>query len=73
VLEREGASLVEVGFPPSEVLFDTQRTIISSDAAAYHTDHLRERSDEIGADVRTRLHQAHGMSAVQLALARHRR
>jgi aspartyl-tRNA(Asn)/glutamyl-tRNA(Gln) amidotransferase subunit A len=73
VLEREGASIVEVGFPPSEVLFDTQRTIISSDAAAYHADHLRERPKEIGADVLTRLHQADGMSAVQLALARHRR
>ena len=73
VLEREGAELVEVPFPPSEALFDTQRTIISSDAAAYHADHVREQPDAIGADVLARLKQADVMSATHLALARHRR
>ena len=73
VLEREGASVVDIPFPASDALFDTQRTIISSDAAAYHADHIRERPEEIGADVLARLHQADQMSATQLATARHRR
>ncbi len=72
-LEREGARIVDVGFPPSELLLETQRTIISSDAAAYHETHVRERSSEIGADVLARLRQADTLSAGQVALARHRR
>ena len=72
-LEREGASVEECDFPPSELLLDTQRTILSTDAAALHGEHLRERADEIGADVLTRLRVGEAMSGQQYASARRRR
>ena len=73
VLEKEGAVLDDVPFPPSELLLDTQRTIISADAAAYHADHLRDAADEIGTDVLARLRWTATLPAPDYALARRRR
>lgn len=73
VLEREGAHVEEVPFPPSELLLDTQRTIISADAAAYHADHVQSSADEIGADVLSRLQWVRELPATAYALARRRR
>lgn len=80
VLAREGALIEEVPFPPSQDLLDTQRTILSTDAAAFHKDRLRERPDEIGADVRARLSggtlaevRLATSTGIEYAEARHRR
>lgn len=73
VLEREGATVDECAFPSSDRLLDTQRAIISTDAAAYHRERLRDRADEIGEDVRARLRAAEAVSGTELALARRRR
>lgn len=70
VLEREGAVVDECPFPPSQLLLDTQRTILSTDAAAYHRERLRDRADEIGEDVRTRLRGGEGVSGTDYARAR---
>jgi aspartyl-tRNA(Asn)/glutamyl-tRNA(Gln) amidotransferase subunit A len=72
-LEREGASVEECGFPPSEDLLDTQRTIISADAAAFHADRVRENAGEIGADVLSRLTWVQSLPAPAYAAARRRR
>ena len=73
VLEREGALVEECAFPPSELLLDTQRTIISTDAAAYHADRIRESSDAFGADVLSRLLWARDLPATAYSLALRRR
>jgi len=72
-LEREGAQIVDVGFPASDALLETQRTIISSDAAAYHADRLRTDPERFGEDVRGRLSWVLALPAPDLARARHRR
>ncbi|MBI2982934.1 MAG: amidase [Chloroflexi bacterium] len=73
VLEREGALVQECAFPPSELLLDTQRTIISTDAAAYHADRIREASGSFGADVLARLRGGEAVTGAQYAQARHQR
>ncbi len=72
VLEREGARLVERGLPELALLA-AQRPIISADAAAYHRDHLRERADDIGADVLERLRGGASITGTDYARARHDR
>jgi len=72
-LEREGATVEECTFPPSDLLLETQRTILATDAAAYHAEHLRDRADDIGADVLARLRVGQDVSGAQYALARRRR
>ncbi len=72
-IEREGASVVEVPFPPSEELLATQRTIISVDAAAYHAAHLAHDAARIGEDVLARLRSGERVSSREYALARRRR
>lgn len=73
VLEREGALVEEVDFASSADLLDTQRAIISGDAAAYHAERLRDRSGEFGGDVLLRLGDAMRASAAAYAGARRRR
>ena len=73
VLEAEGAVVDECPFPASERLLETQRTILSTDAAAFHRDRLRDRSAEIGADVLARLRGGEAISGTQYAQARHQR
>ncbi|MBM4433908.1 MAG: Asp-tRNA(Asn)/Glu-tRNA(Gln) amidotransferase subunit GatA [Chloroflexi bacterium] len=73
VLEREGASVEECAFPPSEALLDTQRTILCTDAAAFHRERMAERAGEIGADVLARLRTGAGFSGTDYAAARRRR
>lgn len=72
-LEREGAVVEEVRFPRTGQLLATQATIISTDAAAYHAEHLRERSADIGADVLARLRRGAATSGQDYALAMRRR
>lgn len=73
VLEREGASVEECAFPPSEALVDAQRTILCTDAAAFHRKRMRERANDIGADVLARLRAGEGFSGTDYAAARRRR
>jgi aspartyl-tRNA(Asn)/glutamyl-tRNA(Gln) amidotransferase subunit A len=73
VLEREGASVEECAFPPSQLLIDTQRTILSTDAAAYHRERMQLHAMEIGEDVRTRLRAGEGFSGADYAIARRHR
>ncbi|MDE3193614.1 MAG: amidase [Chloroflexota bacterium] len=72
-LEREGAPVVEVVFPPLRDVLAAQRTIISVDAAAYHADHLARDTSRIGEDVLARLRSGEATSARDYALARRRR
>jgi aspartyl-tRNA(Asn)/glutamyl-tRNA(Gln) amidotransferase subunit A len=73
VLEREGALVEECAFPASEPLLETQRTILSTDAAAFHADRMRDRPTEIGADVLARLRGGAATTGAQYAAARRRR
>ena len=73
VLEREGAAVGEIAFPDSEALLESQRTIISTDAAAYHAADLRDRAGQIGADVLERLRVGQAVTGEAYALARRRR
>lgn len=73
LLAREGAAIEEVPVPRADDLLPTQTTIIGSEAAAYHHEHLRERPDDIGADVLLRLRRGERVTGTELALARRRR
>jgi aspartyl-tRNA(Asn)/glutamyl-tRNA(Gln) amidotransferase subunit A len=73
VLEGEGATIDEIPFPPSDALLETERTIKTADAAAYHADHVRHRSGEIGPDVLARLRSGEAVGGLEYASARRRR
>ncbi len=64
-----GARVEERPLPHGELVV-AQRPIIQSDAAAYHRDHIRERSADIGADVLERLRLGDAVTGVELARAR---
>jgi len=59
--------------PHTELLLETQRAIISTDAAAYHRDHLRDHPDDFGPYVRERMLHGDSVSGSDLAIARRRR
>ena len=65
-----GARVEERALPHTEMLRDTQRAIISSDALAYHKDHLKEHPDDFGPYVAERMKGAESITASELALAR---
>ncbi len=69
VLEQGGARIVERDLPELALLA-AQRPIISVDAATYHRDDLRDRPDDIGADVRERLRYGTTVGAQDYAQAR---
>jgi Asp-tRNA(Asn)/Glu-tRNA(Gln) amidotransferase A subunit family amidase len=73
VLEREGAAVEECDFPPSQLLLDTQRTILSTDAAAFHADRVREEPEAFGSDVLARLTWVRDLPATAYAVARRHR
>jgi aspartyl-tRNA(Asn)/glutamyl-tRNA(Gln) amidotransferase subunit A len=73
LLESLGADVREGPLPHTELLLETQRAIISTDAAAYHRDHLRDNPDEFGPYVRERMLHANTLSGTDLAIARRRR
>src|SRR3954470_16092956 len=64
-----GARVEERALPHTELLRETQRTIISSDAAAYHREHMKD-PEAFGPYVLDRMKQAWTIGATELALAR---
>ncbi|HUG56203.1 MAG TPA: amidase [Candidatus Limnocylindrales bacterium] len=73
VLASLGAEVVEVDLPRADELAETQRVILSTDAAAFHRDHLAERPTDIGADVLARLRGGERTTGTEYAAARRRR
>jgi aspartyl-tRNA(Asn)/glutamyl-tRNA(Gln) amidotransferase subunit A len=70
VLSSLGANVTEMALPRAELLVPTQRTILLTDAAAVHREHLRERAADIGADVLTRLRTGQTFTGMDYAQAR---
>src|SRR5712692_1876080 len=68
-----GVSVIEAPLPLTELLDATQSPIIRADAAAFHSEHLRERASDIGADVLDRLRGGERVTGVAYAKARHDR
>ncbi|MGH2450579.1 MAG: amidase [Candidatus Limnocylindria bacterium] len=73
VLASLGADVVEVDLPRADELAETQRIILSTDAATYHREHLAERASDIGADVLARLRGGERTTGTDYAAARRRR
>ena len=65
-----GAILSERPLPRAAELRETQRAILSVDAATFHRDRLAERPDDFGADVLQRLRAGQAISGVDTARAR---
>jgi aspartyl-tRNA(Asn)/glutamyl-tRNA(Gln) amidotransferase subunit A len=57
VLEELGATVDEVSIPALDHSLAISGTILQAEAAEVHADHLRDRPNDIGEDVRTRLYQ----------------
>ena len=72
-LSSLGADVREGPLPHTELLLETQRAIISTDAAAYHRDHLRDHPDDFGPYVRERMLHGDSVIGSDLAIARRRR
>ena len=70
VLGSLGAIVTDMALPRAELLAPTQRTILLTDAAALHREHLRERAADIGADVLTRLRTGQTFTGMDYAQAR---
>lgn len=64
VLQGLGARIVEVSLPNIELASVIVAVIISAEAASYHEDNLRNRSDDYGGDVRTVFEFGASLSAV---------
>jgi aspartyl-tRNA(Asn)/glutamyl-tRNA(Gln) amidotransferase subunit A len=64
-LEELGATLVEVSLPHSRHAQAAGNVIMSSEAAAYHADWLRERPEDYGADVLARIRGGQLIRAVE--------
>ncbi|HEV8228337.1 MAG TPA: amidase [Candidatus Limnocylindria bacterium] len=73
LLASFGAILEGGELPGIERYREAQRAIISADAAAYHREHLHERSSDIGADVLERLRYGESVTGTDDALARRTR
>jgi aspartyl-tRNA(Asn)/glutamyl-tRNA(Gln) amidotransferase subunit A len=69
-LARLGMDVREVRLPETEAARQASVTILLCDAFAYHRDRLRERPEDFGVDVRTRLQEAAAISGSDYALAR---
>jgi aspartyl-tRNA(Asn)/glutamyl-tRNA(Gln) amidotransferase subunit A len=65
-----GAILSERSLPRTAELRETQRAILSVDAATFHRDRLAERADDFGADVLQRLRAGQQISGIETARAR---
>jgi aspartyl-tRNA(Asn)/glutamyl-tRNA(Gln) amidotransferase subunit A len=70
LLASLGARVEERALPHTDMLRATQRTIISSEAFAYHRDHIRDQPDAFGPYVRERMQQAEAVGAAEVARAR---
>ncbi len=71
-LDSLGAGVEERALPHTELLA-AQGSIIQTDAAAFHREHVRDRSADIGADVLERLRLGETITSLDLARARHDR
>lgn len=69
-LERAGARVESVSLPGVEALNPANAELIRCDAAAFHAEDLRLRSDLIGADVLKRLRESEKISGTDYAFAR---
>jgi aspartyl-tRNA(Asn)/glutamyl-tRNA(Gln) amidotransferase subunit A len=65
-----GAVVSERSLPRTEELRETQRAILSVDAATFHRDRLAERANDFGADVLQRLRAGQQISGIETARAR---
>ncbi|MCH8206722.1 MAG: aspartyl/glutamyl-tRNA amidotransferase subunit A [Chloroflexi bacterium] len=73
VLEGLGASVDQVSIPVLEHTIPISSTILLAEAAAVHMEHLRQRPDDIGTDVRGRLQQGALTSATDYIKAQQAR
>lgn len=69
-LEDLGAEVVEITIEGIEEARLAAATILLADAAAYHEEHLQDRLNDIGTDVRARLQQGQAITGVVYARAR---
>ena len=65
-----GAILVERPLPRTDELRETQRAILSVDAATFHRERLEARADDFGSDVLQRLRAGQQIGGVETARAR---
>jgi aspartyl-tRNA(Asn)/glutamyl-tRNA(Gln) amidotransferase subunit A len=65
-----GAVVSERALPRTDELRETQRAVLSVDAATFHRDRLVDRAADFGADVLQRLRAGQQISAVETARAR---
>ncbi|MDQ2951998.1 MAG: amidase [Chloroflexota bacterium] len=70
VLVSLGATVEELPLPHADLLRETQRKIIASDAAAYHRDHMRDHPQDFGPYVLERMQAGQSISGPELAQAR---
>jgi aspartyl-tRNA(Asn)/glutamyl-tRNA(Gln) amidotransferase subunit A len=68
VMASLGAHVAERALPHTDLLRDTQRTIISSESAAYHREHMKDPA-AFGPYVLDRMKQAWTVGAAELAAA----
>jgi Asp-tRNA(Asn)/Glu-tRNA(Gln) amidotransferase A subunit family amidase len=73
VLEGLGAAIDEVSVPAFEGSFDVAGTIMLAEAAEVHAENLRDRPDEFGPDLRSRLEQGAKTSAIDYIRAQRAR
>ena len=64
-----GAAVEERPLPYTDLVRETQRKIIASDAAAYHRDHMREHPQDFGPYVLERMQAGESITAPELAQA----
>ena len=73
IFERLGGAIIEGKYDGVEDDYRAWSTIIASEAAAIHRDHVRAHLYAIGADVLARLTRGESMTAIDFALANRRR
>ncbi|UCD58358.1 MAG: Asp-tRNA(Asn)/Glu-tRNA(Gln) amidotransferase subunit GatA [Candidatus Hydrogenedentota bacterium] len=64
LFEKLGARIVEISLPNIELTLPVESVIITTEAAAYHQENLRNRAADYGEDVRTLLEAGTAFSAV---------
>lgn len=72
IFEGLGAVCVNQELMTASEMYDVNRLTLRVEAAAYHRDWLKQRADEYGADVLSRLQSAQTIRAEEYALARRR-
>lgn len=73
VLKKEGATLVDVRFPPIDPVVGAHRAIIFSEAAAAHEELIRTRAAELSDEVRPLLQSGLFLTATQYLAAQQAR